>query len=48
MQEPVHVPVQMATVGLPVEVSALHGVQQVMLYVVSVICLGCTLISFFI
>ena len=34
MKEPVHVTVQMATVGLPVEVSALHGVEQVM-YIVS-------------
>ena len=30
MKGPVHVTVQMATVGLPVEVSALHGVQQLM------------------
>ena len=29
MKEPVHVAVQMATVELPVEVSALHGVQLV-------------------
>ena len=35
MKEPVHVTVQMATVGLPVEVSALHEVQQVMHYIVS-------------
>ena len=47
MQEPVHVTVQMATVGLPVEVSALHGLQQMMLYVVSVICLRYSLITFF-
>ena len=35
MKEPVHVAVQMATVGLPVEVSALHEVEQVMHYIVS-------------
>ena len=29
MQQTVHVTVQMATVELPVEVSGLHGVQQV-------------------
>ena len=28
IQEPVHVTVWMATVGLPVEVSVLHGAQQ--------------------
>ena len=39
MKEPVHVTVQMATVGLPVEVSALHGVPQVMHYFASGICL---------
>ena len=35
MKEPVHVTVQMATVGLPVEVSVLHGVQLVMHFVCS-------------
>ena len=35
MKEPVHVTVQMATVGIPVKVSALHEVQQVMHYVCS-------------
>ena len=30
MQQPVHVTVQMATVGLPVKVSALHEMQQVL------------------
>ena len=30
MIQPVHVTVQMATVGLPVKVSTLHWVQQVM------------------
>ena len=35
MKEPVHVTVQMATVGIPVEVSALHEVEQVMHYIVS-------------
>ena len=34
MKEPVHATVQMATVVLPVEVSALHEVEQVM-YIVS-------------
>ena len=33
MLEPVHVAVQMATVDPPVEVSALHEVQQVMQYI---------------
>ena len=33
MKEPVHVTVWMATVGIPVKVSALHEVQQVMHYV---------------
>ena len=37
MQEPVHVTVQMATVGLPVEVSALHEIDAV--YGVSGICI---------
>ena len=36
MDRPVHVTVQMATVGIPVEVSTLHWVQQVM----GVVCPG--------
>ena len=35
MKEPVHVTVQMATVGMTVEVSSLHEVQQVMHHVCS-------------
>ena len=35
MKEPVHVTVQMTTVGIPVKVSALHEVQLVMHYVCS-------------
>ena len=34
-EEPVHVAVQMATVGIPVEVSVLHVVQLVMHFVCS-------------
>ena len=35
MKEPVHVTVQMATVGIPVKVSTLHEVQQVVHFVCS-------------
>ena len=35
MAQPVHATVQMATVGIPVEVSALHEVQFVMHFVCS-------------
>ena len=41
MKEPVHVTVQMATVGLPVKVSVLHGVQLV----IGVVCSRCELVG---